>query len=331
MSVGAITTATAGSTSQAQPVPSIAPSTETIPFASAVQIEASASMESQRLASIPAIPLPTNTTQYPQYQAARKIAPVMPPVQAGVKFPERPDMVANLTPSFNTSTFEQSHFKRQASSTRVLVVGDSITQGQQGDYTWRYRIWQWFQSSGIPVQMVGPYKGTKSPPPPRPPQPPPLYGAPADTSFTTDGGYAAGVDSEFLSQSNHFAVWGRAAAVDKALIAGVLQQNPADLMLLFLGFNDLGWFYSDVAGTLASIQTLITNARSVNPSLKFAVANIPHRTHIGGRDDLVSGTDLYNGQLPGLLSRMSTTQSPIHLVDIAGNYDCQDDGCPAGK
>lgn len=52
-------------------------------------------------------------------------------------------------------------------------------------------------------------------------------------------------------------------------------------MLLFIGFNGLGWFYSDVSGTLASIQKLITNARSVNPNLKFAVANVSHRTHIG--------------------------------------------------
>jgi hypothetical protein len=32
--------------------------------------------------------------------------------------------------------------------------------GQQGDYTWRYRIWQFFQDNGIDVQMVGPYTGT---------------------------------------------------------------------------------------------------------------------------------------------------------------------------
>ncbi|KAF1959976.1 hypothetical protein CC80DRAFT_584790 [Byssothecium circinans] len=287
--------ATTGNSSQAQAVSTSAPSNATIGFASAVQIEASVALELQRLASVPAIPLPTNITQYPQYEAVRQLAPAMPLVQGD-----------------------------------TLLLGDSITHGQQGDYTWRYRIWQWFQSSGISFQIVGPYKGTKAPPPAAAPQPPPLYGSPADTSFSIDGGYAVGVDPGFLSNSNHFAVWGRAAAVDKELIRGVLQQNPADLILLMLGFNDLGWFYSDVSGTLASIQTLITNARSVNPSLKFAVANIPHRTHIGGRDDLVQNTDIYNSQLSGLLSTMSTAPSPIHVVDIPRNYACQDSGCPAG-
>ena len=44
-------------------------------------------------------------------------------------------------------------------------------------------------------------------------------------------------------------------------------------MLLMLGFNDMGWFYSDAPGTIDSIGTLIANARSVNSNMKFAVAS----------------------------------------------------------
>ncbi len=298
-------------------------------LSSALEIEISASLQAQQLANIPAIPIPINLTEYPQYEAVRQIA-AMPIIQKGIHAPDLTSMMVDFAQSSNTSTKEDRIIDRQ-SSLRVICVGDSISQGQQGDWTWRYRIWQWFQANGIPIQMVGPYKGTKSPPPAVQPAPPPLYGSPADHSFTTDGGYARGVDPGFLSNSNHFAVWGRAAAVDKDLIQGVLQQNPADIMLLFLGFNDLGWFYSDVEGTLGSIQALISNARSVNPSLKFAVANVPHRSHIVGRDDLVTMTEQYNSILPGFLTQMSTAQSPIHLVDIAGNYDCHDTGgCPSG-
>lgn len=28
---------------------------------------------------------------------------------------------------------------------KVLIVGDSITHGQEGDFTWRYRISEWFR------------------------------------------------------------------------------------------------------------------------------------------------------------------------------------------
>lgn len=29
---------------------------------------------------------------------------------------------------------------------KVLIVGDSITHGQEGDFTWRYRISEWFKN-----------------------------------------------------------------------------------------------------------------------------------------------------------------------------------------
>ncbi|KAF1971713.1 carbohydrate esterase family 3 protein [Bimuria novae-zelandiae CBS 107.79] len=299
-----------------------------IDFTSAVQHEVSVLLEQERLSTVPAIPVPTNSTRYPEYKAIGQIAPVLPPKQQGIRYLEPSAIVANLVSSTNSTSGTSLH--QRQSSTRILIVGDSITQGAEGDCTWRYRIWQWLRSTGINFRIVGPYVGTKAPPPPAAPQPPGLYGSPADTSFSTDGGYCEEADSAFLAESNHFAVWGRAAAVDKGLIAGVLQSTPADMMFLFLGFNDIGWFYSDVSGTLASIQSLITNARSVNPNMKFAVANIPHRTHINGRDDLATGTDEYNRRLPDLLTSMSTSQSPVHLVDIADNYACSDSECPSG-
>jgi lysophospholipase L1-like esterase len=204
-----------------------------------------------------------------------------------------------------------------------------MSQGQQGDWTWRYRIWEWFRDQGVAIDFVGPYVGTTEPDPPSPPSPPPLYGAPQPPKpLKVSGGYAVGVSLDF--DSNHFAVWGRAAAVDKGLIQDVVAANPADLMLLMLGFNDMGWFYSDAQGTLDSIQTLIVNARAANPNLQFAVANVPQRRFIGGREDLLINTDIYNALLRNAIPGWSTTRSPIHLVELQENYDCQATGCPAG-
>ncbi len=42
------------------------------------------------------------------------------------------------------------------SATRVLLFGDSITQGRPGDWTWRYRLWQQLRDTGRPVDFVGP-------------------------------------------------------------------------------------------------------------------------------------------------------------------------------
>ena len=224
-----------------------------IAFSSAVKIEASVSSELQSPAT-PAVPLPINATQYPQYDAIRQILPALPIVQARIEDPEPRNLIADLMSLPNNASNQRNSLGQRQSSMRVLVVGDSISQGQEGDWTWRCRIWQWFKQNSISVQMVGPYTGTKAPPPPAPQEPPALYEAPVKSlPYSTNGGYAKGVDPGFLSNTDHFAIWGRAAAVSKGLIQTVLQRNNADLMLLMLGFNDVGWFYSDGKGNIASI------------------------------------------------------------------------------
>ncbi|KAK0124754.1 hypothetical protein ONS96_008636 [Cadophora gregata f. sp. sojae] len=185
---------------------SAAPST--IAFSSAVQLESSLAWQARQIVNKPVLPLPKNITDFPEYEAVAKIAPRLPLIQDGIVFPEAEDMIANLVATTNATGPSIAGRDRRQSGLRVMVVGDSMTHGQQGDYTWRYRIWQFFRNNGIDVQFVGPYKGTMQPMEPLPPQPPPLYGQQApDPGPQTSGGYAADVDPAFLSNSNHFAVW----------------------------------------------------------------------------------------------------------------------------
>ena len=93
----------------------------------------------------------------------------------------------------------------------------------------------------------------------------------------------------------------------------------------------MGWFYSDAGGTINSMSNFINNARSANPNIKFAIADVPMRSFIGGREDLVENTNIYNQLLPQAITQWTTTQSPIHLVRLEENYDCQPGGCPAGE
>ncbi|MFJ4963595.1 phosphatidylinositol-specific phospholipase C domain-containing protein [Streptomyces sp. NPDC088729] len=211
---------------------------------------------------------------------------------------------------------------------RVMVVGDSMSQGLEGDYTWRYRLWQWFRDQRIAVDFVGPYTGTQPPTAPTAPQPPRLQGeaAPPEGPPRTSGGYARDA-GEF--DSDHFAVWGRQAAQDKSLIKAQVEKYQPDLLLVGLGFNDMGWFVSDASGTLASMKTLVDEARAAQPRLKFALANVPQRTKIGGRDDLITKTDTYNKMLADAIPAWSTGTSPVKLVDWRGSYRCAPDACPA--
>lgn len=218
----------------------------------------------------------------------------------------------------------------KAKPSKYMFVGDSITHGYAGDYTWRYRLWQWFKAKAadIPLDFVGPYTGTQNPPPALPPQPPRIVGEPEPKHEVNNGPYATAVDPAF--DHDHFAVWGRAAAQDKSEIFDQVKKYQPEMLLIALGFNDMGWFYSDDVGTLESMKTMIDQARAAKPDIKFAIANVPQRSFIGGRQDLVDKTTRYNAALKPALREWSTPESQIEHVDFAGHYDCQPSGCPSG-
>lgn len=308
-----------------------------IDFSSAVEIEASVSAEVAQSARSSAGAMayyPTDIiADIPEYAMIEDLVPLMPPIPAGTRSPDAATLVENLrSSSIGKDSNSEGDSSVRADALRVMVVGDSISQGQEGDWTWRYRIWQWFQDNDIDMRFVGPYTGTVEPEKPSKPRPPNWYDE--DTppyEPKVSGGYAKGADSAFVSNSNHFALWGRATAVTKFIIKEVVEKHPADLMLVMLGFNDMGWFYSDSEGTIDSIATLIDNTRLANPKIKFAIANVPHRTFIGGRNDLVYNTRYYNAILSRVLPELSSNESPVHLVDVEKYYKCGPGGCPSGE
>lgn len=214
---------------------------------------------------------------------------------------------------------------------KVMVVGDSMSQGYEGDWTWRYRLWEWFKKEHIDVDFVGPYQGTRPQESPKPPPVPPLQGEappPAQSAPVTSGAYATGVAKDF--DPDHFSVWGRQAAQDQKLIAEQVAKYQPDLLLVGLGFNDMGWFVSGPEGTLDSMRTLVDQARAAKPDLDLAVANVPQRTFIGGRDDLPVNTTKYNSMLAAAIPSWNNDKSRVALVDWAGNYSCDTHDCPAG-
>ncbi|MFF9645785.1 GDSL-type esterase/lipase family protein [Kitasatospora aureofaciens] len=214
---------------------------------------------------------------------------------------------------------------------KVMVVGDSMSQGYEGDWTWRYRLWEWFKKEHVDVDFVGPYQGTRPQESPKPPPVPPLQGEappPAQSAPVTSGAYAPGVAKDF--DADHFSVWGRQAAQDKTLIAEQVAKYQPDLLLVGLGFNDMGWFVSGPEGTLDSMRTLVDQARAAKPDLNFALANVPQRTSIGGRDDLPVNTTKYNSMLAAAIPSWNNDKSRVALVDWAGNYSCDTHDCPAG-
>ena len=186
----------------------------------------------------------------------------------------------------------------------VMVVGDSISQGLEGDYTWRYRLKSYLGSA---VNFVGPHEGTTRLPTAQP------FGFPAVSA-------PAAFDGEYRNltsfDSDHFAQWGRQAHQVKDEIRQRVADYQPDYLLVELGFNDLGWGVSDPDGVIADMMTIIAEARVAKPDVRILVANVPHRTFLSVVPDLEHLTDIYNSKLGPILALVNSTQSPVRLVDV---------------
>lgn len=193
----------------------------------------------------------------------------------------------------------------------IMVVGDSISHGIEGDYTWRYRLDKHLQSNGVYPDFVGPWSGTTYTPPSQPYDYPTHTTPPAFTGQYRDN----------VFDSDHFAKWGRMIRDAKNEVHTQVAQYQPGIVMVELGFNDLAWGVSNADTAVADMRELINQARAARPNTIFLVANVPHRTHMSAFPYINPTIDDYNGKIGAALASVSTANSPVHLVDINGPLD----------
>lgn len=172
-------------------------------FSNPIPLPANVTDVSTQMSKVPApsrffrnMTSPGNTTQpaITGDTVLKQLAARMPAVPLQVGEADAQEILSQLQASIQPNgTSGSNELRPRQSAMRVLIVGDSMTHCREGDFTWRYRLWDWFESEqGIPVQFVGPYAGTQAPPDPGPPQPPRFYDDPPPAAtFDVSGGYSA--------------------------------------------------------------------------------------------------------------------------------------------
>lgn len=135
--------------------------------------------------------------------------------------------------------------------------------------------------------------------------------------------------------SSHFAVYGRPAWQDiEPLHAQIVTHSP-DILVLHLGFNDIGWWGNNATDLVFSIQRLVFNARLARPDIKILIADVSHRLAVSGREDIEPTTNLYNDLLDAGAAEWWTPSSPVEVVKVSKVYDCGSPSClspfPASK
>jgi hypothetical protein len=184
---------------------------------------------------------------------------------------------------------------RAATPVKLMIVGDSISQGSAGDFTWRYRLWKHLSPRVPGVDFVGPRTD--------------LFDNVANVQ-----GSQAYADPSF--DRDHDAIWGRTLSAAADTIQNEATAYTPDVMLVLLGINDLV-FLTSPADTETNLRRFIANARAGQPGVKFVLGRVlPKR---GG----ASGAQIadYNTRIATVAAQLSTSGSPIAVADTDSGYD----------
>lgn len=188
-----------------------------------------------------------------------------------------------------------------AATHRILIAGDSTTQGSSGDYTWRYRLWNKLaQTAPSDVAFVGPRTD--------------LY----DNVNNTQGSQHYAVD---FAGKAHGSAWGAAYVTQLDNVAAQVTSSGANVLVVMLGLNDLA-FHTTPAQTIANAESYIQRARAAAPGLDVVIGEVTHRYDFFGDAYVATEeTDEYASLLAGLAADLNTSSERVVVAHTKDGWD----------
>jgi lysophospholipase L1-like esterase len=180
---------------------------------------------------------------------------------------------------------------------RILFVGDSMTLGGAGEFTWRYRMWQHLERT-----CAGRYR---------------IVG-PRDTLHEGSHDYA-GPDFPPAAR-RHLAGWGHGWYHMAPAIADAVRDCDADTLLVSLGLIDLG-FYTDAGQTEVNVRRFVAAARGARPRIRCVL--LPVLPNVRAVDDPAFAAECarFNVLLAKAVADLSTPASPLLLASPPADWD----------
>lgn len=142
---------------------------------------------------------------------------------------------------------------QRAAPVRVMVEGDSLSQGFSGDTTWRYWVDSEFERQGVPVDFVGPHRGTSQ-------------GAdnPVGGRYARpfDADHASRVGSQLFGPGHLGTIRERTATYDP------------DVIVLMIGYNDLRRGGKSAKQVAAGVRTFVKRVHAVSPDTRVVIGKL---------------------------------------------------------
>jgi hypothetical protein len=185
-------------------------------------------------------------------------------------------------------------------SPRIMIVGDSITSGSSGDYTWQYRLYQHLRADGVSPQMVGPHDW--------------LY-----NNVTRADGDCSYADPRFERAND--AHWGMALWEEETAIRAKVATYRPDYLLALLGLDDLFWFLKTQSQMASYLAGFIDQARAASPHIRIVLGIIPPDIHTQDSTTFAASIGAFNNTIAATASQLSTTASPIAVAQDAAGFN----------
>lgn len=166
--------------------------------------------------------------------------------------------------------------------TKIMIIGDSVTHGSDGDFTWRYRLYKSLKR----VEFVGPHTGLKS------------------LKVTED--YDTNYYANHNFDKSHAARWGMNLNFPEIPWTTLMTTYTPDVVVCYLGFNDTFWLLQSAQQMATAWGAFITALRSVNPNVKIVLGRLPQTW--------VAGINEFNDMMPSVAKQYSTAESPVVIT-----------------
>ncbi len=188
---------------------------------------------------------------------------------------------------------------------RIMLVGDSITEGSSGDWTWRYRLAKYLDASDVSYELVGPRTAMLDL---------------ADNLHDSD----EYVDPDF--DQHHFARWGESlhaildenAASPEDSIGWAVGTYQPDVVIEVLGTNDL-LYGSAPQETVDTAHQFVSEVRAARPDTAVVLSTAPDVQY----DHFSSFNDLLESQAPS----WATPTAPVVVSDPSPGWSAAADTC----
>jgi lysophospholipase L1-like esterase len=216
------------------------------------------------------------------------------------------DMKLALALLFAVASISLAPSAAQADTTtgpaRILIVGDSVTQGKVGDYTWRYRLWNALQAQDKSVDLVGPLTavvgGSTS------------Y---ADPNFDQDHAARWGAD---LVAGGWWANDGLPTYVTTDLVSAY----QPDVVINELGVNNLTWLAETPQAVIDLMSQFVSDVRSVDPNATVILGELT-QTWFANVPEYNALLDTLAASLDQPDARVIVATRPADYVQGVDTYD----------